>query len=178
MGCKSFIWLGNVTKFPVNDFEWIEDTSQFTKNFIKCYNEESDEGYFREVDVQYLEHLHELHNDLPFLPEKMKIEKVQKRAASLHDKIEYVINLRNLEQVLNQGLVLKKVHRKIRFNQNVRLKPYINMNIDLRKKAKNGFEKKIKLMNNTVFGKTMKNLRKHRDIKLVTTERKSNDLSF
>ena len=105
-------------KLPVNNFEWIKDTSQFNEDFIKNYNEESDEGYFLEVDVQYLEKLHELHNDLPFLPERMKIEKVEKLVANLHDKTEYVIHIRNLKQALNHGLVLKKVHRVIKFNQN------------------------------------------------------------
>ena len=75
-------------KLPVNNFEWIKDTSQFNEDFIKNYNEESDEGYFLEVDVQYLEKLHELHNDLPFLPERMKIEKVEKLVTNLHDKTE------------------------------------------------------------------------------------------
>ena len=65
-------------KLPVNNFEWIKDTSQFNEDFIKNYNEESDKGYFLEVDAQYLEKLHDLHNDLPFLPEKMKIEKSRK----------------------------------------------------------------------------------------------------
>ena len=63
-------------KLPVNNFEWIEDTSQFNEDVIKNYNEESDEGYSLEVDVLYLEKLHDLDNDLPFLPETMKIEKV------------------------------------------------------------------------------------------------------
>ena len=157
-------------KLPVNNFEWIEDTSQLNEDFIKNYNEESDEGYFLEVDVQYLEKLHELHNDLPFLPERMKIEKVEKLVANLHDKTEYVIHIRNLKQALNHGLVLKKVHRVIKFNQNAWLKPYIDMNTDLRKKAKNDFEKDFfKLMNNAVFGKTMEKVIKHRDIKFVTT---------
>ena len=71
-------------------------------------NEESDEGYFPEVGVQYLEKLHELHNNLPFLPERMKIEKVEKLVANLHDKIEYVVQIRNIKQALNQRLVLKK----------------------------------------------------------------------
>ena len=57
-------------KLPSSNFEWIKDTSQFNEDFIKNYNEESDEGYFLEGDVQYSEKLHELHNDLPFLPEK------------------------------------------------------------------------------------------------------------
>ena len=95
-------------KLPVNNFEWIEYTSQFNEDLIKNYNEESDEGYFIEVDVQYTEILHELHNDLPFLPERTKIEKVEKVLANLHDKTEYVINIRNLKQALNHGLVLKK----------------------------------------------------------------------
>ena len=84
-------------KLPVNNFEWIKDTSQFNEDFIKNYNEESDEGYFLEVDAHYLEKLHELHNDLPLLPERMKIEKVEKLAANSHVKTEYVIHIRNLK---------------------------------------------------------------------------------
>ena len=110
-------------KLLVNNFEWIKDTSQFNEDFIKNYNEESDEGYFLEVDVQYLEKLHELHNDLPFLPERMKIEKVKKLVANLHDKTEYVIHIRNLKHTLNHILVLKKVHGVINFNENAWLKP-------------------------------------------------------
>ena len=93
----------------------------------------------------------------------MKIEKVENIKANLHDKTEYVIHIRNLKQTLNHGLVLKKVHRVIKFNKNAWLKPYIDMNTDLRKKAKNDFEKYIfKLMNNAVLGKAMESVRKHR----------------
>ena len=88
----------------------------------------------------------------------MKFEKVEKFVVNLHDKTEYVIHKRNLKQALNHGLVFKKVHKVIRFNQNTWLKPYIDMNTDLRKKAKNDFEKDFfKFMNNVVFGRTMEN---------------------
>ena len=83
--------------------------SQFNEDFIKKYNEESDEGYFLEIDFQYSEKLHELHNDLPFLPERMKIESVKKLVANLHDKIEYVKHIINLKQALNHALILKKL---------------------------------------------------------------------
>ena len=107
----------------------------------------------------------------------MKIEKAERFVGNLHDKTEYVIHITNLKQALNRRLVLKKVHKVIKFNQNAWLKPYIDMNTDLRKKAKNDFEKYFfKLMNNAVFGKTMENVRKHRDIKLVATERRRNYL--
>ena len=97
----------------------------------------------------------------------MKIEIVEKLVSNLHDKTEYVIHIRNLKQALNHGLVLNKIHRVIKFNQNAWLKPYIDMNIkkDL-----------FKLINNAVFGKTMENVGKYRDIKLVTTERRRNYL--
>ena len=121
-------------KLPVNNFERIEDTSQFIEDFIKNYNKENDERYFLEVDVQYLKKLHEIDNDLPFLPERMKIEKIEKLVADLHDKNEYFIHIRNLKQALNHGLVLKKVRRVIKVNQNAWLKPYIDMNTNLREK--------------------------------------------
>ena len=164
-------------KLPINYFEWIKDTSQFNEDFIKNYNKESDEGYFLEADVQYLEKLHDPYNDLPFLPKRKKIEKVEKLVAKLHEKTEYVIHIRNLKEALNHGLVLKKVHRVNKFNQNAWLKPYIVMNRDLRKKANNDSEKTFfKLMKNAVFKKAIKNVRKHTDTKLVTTKRKRNNL--
>ena len=94
-------------KLPVNNFEWIKDTSQFNEDFKRHYNEESDEEYFLEDDVQYLKKLDHLHNDLPFLPERMKIEKLEKLVANLHDKTEYVKHIRNSKQALNHELVFK-----------------------------------------------------------------------
>ena len=103
----------------------------------------------------------------------MKIEKVEKFVTNVNDKTEYVIHIRNL----NHGLVLKKVHRVVKFNQSAWLILYIDMNTKLRKKAKNNIEENFfKLMSNAVFGKTMENVRKHRNIELETAERRRNYL--
>ena len=162
---------------PLNKFELIEDAFHFNEDSIKNYNEESNEGYFLEIDVQYSEKLYELRNDLPFLAERMKLEKVGKLVANLHEKNGNVIHIRKLKQALNHDLILKKFHRVIKFDQNAWLKPYIDMNTKLRQKAKNNFEKDFfKLISDAVFGKTMENVGKHRNIKLVTTERRRNYL--
>ena len=129
------------------------------------------------MDVKYPKKLHELHSDLPFLPERMEINKCKKLVCNLYNKKKYVAHINTLKQALNHGLKLKKVHRVIEFNQEAWLKLHIDMNTELRKLAKNGFEKDLsKLMNNSVFGKTMENVRKHRDIKLVTTDKKRSKL--
>ena len=97
-------------KLPVNNFEWIKDTSQFNNDFIKSYNEESNKGYFLEVDVQFLDKFHNFHNNfnnLPFLPERVNIEKVERLIPNLHDKTENIIHMKNLKQSLKNGLVLK-----------------------------------------------------------------------
>ena len=102
---------------------------------------------------------------------------MEKLVANLHDKTEYVIHIRNLKQALNHGLVLKKIHRIIKFKQNTWLKSYTDMNTDLRKRTKNDLERDFfKLINNAVFGKTLENVRKHRYINLATTERRKNYL--
>ena len=107
----------------------------------KSCDEESDQGYSLEVNVQYPEKQHKLDNDLPFLPERMKIEKVKKLVAKLHNKTENLIHIRNLNQTLNRGLVLKKVHKIIKLNQKASLKLYIDINLDLRKNPKNDYKK-------------------------------------
>ena len=148
-------------KLPVNKSEYIEDTSQFNRDFIKSYNEASHEGYSLQVDVQYPKKLHKLHNDLPILTERMKLGKVEKLAANLHDKSEYVIHIAKSKEALDPELILKKNQKMIKFSQKPWLKPYIGMNTTLIQKAKNNFEKDFyKLMNNAVFEKTMENVKK------------------
>ena len=160
-------------KVPVNGFKWVKNTSKIDEEFIKNYHEYNDKGYILEADVKYPKKLHDLHSDLPFLPKRMKIDKCKKLVCNLRNKKKYVVHIRSLKEVLNHGLKLKKIHRIIEFNQEAWLKPYIDVNTELRTIAKNDFETDFfKLMNNAVFGKTMENVRKHGDIKLVTTDKK------
>ena len=95
---------------PVNGFDCIEDLSKIDEDFIKNYDKGSDKGYILEVDVKYPKNLHDLHSDLPFLPERMKIYKCNKFLCNLFDKKDYVVHIRSLKQALNHGLILKKVH--------------------------------------------------------------------
>ena len=157
--------MGNVSKIACKwFFDGKKNTSKFTEVFIKNYDEDSNKGYILEVDVKYPKNLHGLHDNLPFLTKRMKIGKCKKLVCNLYDKKNYVIHIRSLKQALNHGLILKKIHRVIQFYQKAWLKLYIDMNTKLRNKAKNDFEKHFfKLRNNAVFGKTLENLRKHRD---------------
>ena len=164
-------------KLPKSNFKRVEDTSRIKQEFIKNYNENSYKGYILEVDVKYPKKLHDLHSDLPFLPKRIKIDKYKKLVCDLRNKKKYVVHIKSLNKALNHGLKLERVHRIIEFSQKAWLKPYIDMNTELRKLAKDDFEKDLfKLMNNAVFGKTMENIRKHRDIKFVTTDKKRNKL--
>ena len=128
-------------KLPVNGFKWINDVTGIDEEFIRNCNEDNDKGYILEVDLKYPRKLHDLHSDLPFLPERMKTDKCKKLVCNLRDKKKYVVHMRSLKQALNHGLKLKKVHRIIELNQEAWLKTYIDMNIELRKIAKNDFEK-------------------------------------
>ena len=160
-------------KLPVGDFKWVDDLSIFTEDFTKNYDEASDIGYLFIVDVEYPKNLLKLHSDLPFLPERIKINKCTKLVSNLNDKKNYSVHVLAFKQALNHGFQLTKVHRVIEFRQEYWLKPYIDMNTELRKNAKNNFEKNFfKLMNNLVFGKTIENPRNHRDIRVVTTDKR------
>ena len=130
-------------KLPVDGFKWIEEDnlSKFNERFIKNCNENGDKGYILEVDVECPKNLHKLHSYLPFLPERMEINKCSKLTCTMKNKESYVIHIRALKQALNNGLLLKKVHRVIKFNQEAWLKSYISKNTELRKEAKNDFER-------------------------------------
>ena len=163
-------------KLPANGFKWI-DNNEINEDFIKNCNENDTNSYIFEVDVEYPKRLHELHSDLLFLSERMEVNKCKKLVCNLFNKKKYAAHINTLKQALNHGLKLEKIHRVIEFNREAWLKPYINMNTELRKEAKNDFEKDLfKLKNNSVFGKTMENIRKHRDIKLVKTDKKRSKL--
>ena len=104
-------------KFTVDGFKWKKKILKFNEDFIKNYNEDSDKGYILEVDVKYPKRLHNLHCDLQFLPERMKLSKCSKLACNLYDKNNYVVYIRALKQPLNHRIILKKVRRVIQFNQ-------------------------------------------------------------
>ena len=172
---------------PTGGFKWLMEKEV---NLSK-YNDESEKGLILEVDLEYPEELHDFHNDYPLAPEKIKVTEgmlspycreiaekfgvkvglVEKLVPTLFNKERYVLHYRNLQLYMSLGLKLTKIHRALEFDQSPWLKPYIDFNTKKRAKAKNSFEKDFfKLMNNSVFGKTMENLRKRQDIKLVTDE--------
>ena len=154
---------------PTAGFKWVG----VNPNEISELATRTDRGYILEVDVSYPKELHNPHNDLPFMCERMEINGVEKLVPNLRDKKNYVIHIQALNQALQHGLRLDRIHRAIEFNQSPWLKTYIDFNTQLRMAANNDFEKDFfKLMNNSVFGKTMENIRKHRNIKLITTEEK------
>ena len=150
---------------PTGGFCWVDvkpDEISKLANF-------SEKGYILEVDVAYPRELHDYNNDLPFMCECMVIGEVEKLVPNLYYKKRYVIHVRTLDQALKHGLVLERIHRAIKFKKSAWMKEYIDFNTKLRTAATNDFEKDFyKLMNNAVFRKTMENIRKHKNIKLVT----------
>ena len=177
---------------PTGGFRWMTQ-KQIDKIDLAKYKEDSEKGLILEVDLEYPEGLHNLHNDYPLAPEKVKVTEdmlskyskkiskkycistglVHKLIPTLMNKEKYVLHYRNLQLYIDLGLKVKKVHRALEFDQSPWLKQCINFHTYKWKNAKNDFEKDFfKLMNNSVFGKTMENLRKRVDVRLVTDEKK------
>ena len=173
---------------PTGGFNWLNE-EELNNIDLGKYEEKSNEGLILEVDLEYPKELHDLHNDYPVAPErimvneemlskyckeiankyKMKVGLVNKLIPTLRNKVEYILHYRNLQLYMDLGLKVTKVHRALRFNQSPWLKQYIDFNTEKRKNANTSFEKDFfKLMNNSVFGKTMENLRKRVDVRLVT----------
>ena len=153
---------------PTGGFKWTKVKPEEISKLAKLENK----GYLLEVDShKYPKELHDSHKDLPFMCKKLKINGVEKLAPNLFDKKKYVIHIRALDQALKHGLILEKILKVIEFDQSDWMKGYIDFNTQLKTKAKNDFEKDFyKLMNNSIFGKTMESVRKHRNIKLVTSK--------
>ena len=177
---------------PTGGFKWLTE-KQINKINLAQYNEDSNKGLLIEVDLEYPKELHDLHNDYPLAAERVCVNKhmlseycktiatkynistglVSKLIPTLSNKEKYVLHYRNLQLYLDLGLKINKVHRVLEFNQSPWLKQYIQFNTLKRTQAKNSFEKDFfKLMNNSVFGKTMENIRKRVDVRLVTDEKK------
>lgn len=167
---------------PIGEFEWICDeiVAAMNVDIIMNIPDDSENGFIFEVDLIYPESIHHEHNLFPFCAERCtltkeafdilnkKPNKMEKLMLILYDKEKYAIHYRMLKLALRHGLVLKKVHRILKFKQSQWLKPYIDLNTELRTKATNDFEKTLfKLLNNSAFGKTMENLRLRQGIKLV-----------
>ena len=150
---------------PVGDFKWMEERELEHWEDFPC---------ILEVDLDYPKDLHDLHNDYPIAPERLKIKNVEKLLPNLWDKRRYVVHHKNLKLYRELGLKIKKIHRGIKFRAEPWMKTYIQLNTDLRTKGKNYFEQDFfKLMNNSVFGKTMENIRNRVDVRLVNNQNKA-----
>ena len=158
-------------KLPTHKFEWMtnkEIENIFNNQIVQVWEKTP---CILEVDLSYPEELHDLHNDYPLCPERVECNHgVKKLIPNLRDKNNYVIHYKNLMQCLSLGMELKKIHRGIKFIESDFMKSYIDKNTILRTQAKNNFESDFfKLMINSVFGKTMENIRNRVNIKLVNT---------
>ena len=161
-----------INNLPTHRFRW-RNGEDFTPEKKDELVKKDERGYLLEVDVTDPKELHESHNELSFLVEEMRIGREEKLVPDLKDKKGCVVHIKAMDQALKHGLKLKKVRRVIEFQQSKWMKAYIMLNTKLRKDAKNEFEKDFfKLINNSVFGKTMENIRNHKDMKLVTSDKK------
>ena len=164
-----FKWISNITKQEVLDI--VDGANHSMSNRGK-------KGYIFEVDLEYPSELWESHNDYPLAPEKMIVNGVEKLICHFKPRKNYVVHYRNLRQYLEMGMRITAVHRGISFYQSSWMEPYIRKNTELRKLATNSFEKDFfKLMNNSVFGKTIENIRKRQNIHLIDNRKKAAKLS-
>ena len=163
-------------KLPTHGFKWIDvNKSKVIKLLQK---KDTNQGFIFEVGVDYPNTLWESHNDYPLAPEKVKVDKIDKLICSFKPKRHYVVHYKNLKQYLEEGMILKKVHRGMKYYRSPWMEPYIRKNTDLRKSASNAFEKDFfKLMNNSVFGKRIENIRKRQNVVLVDNKQLANKLS-
>lgn len=168
--CNNLYGHSMMQHLPHRGFQWC--TKVFDVESILNLPDDAEIGYMFEVDLDYPENLHDLHNDYPFCAENRLVpntKNVKKLLLSLFDKKNYVIHYRMLKLVLRHGLVLKKIHRTLQFEQSAWLKTYIMLNTKMRAKATNDFEKNLyKLLNNAIFGKCMENVRSRVDMRLVS----------
>ena len=155
-------------KLPFREFRWMYEEELSKWRDIAC---------FLEVSLKYPEHLHDLHNDYPLAPETVKMGKVHKLIPNLNEKEKYVIHQETLKFYLKHGLEITDIHRGIAFQESDWMKPYMDLNTNLRAQAVDDFEKEFfKLINNSVFGKTIENVRNYIDVKLVTNEKQTRKL--
>lgn len=157
---------------PYANFHWVEPMDVYGENIFDC-REDDEYGYILEVDLSYPKELFEEHKDLPFCPQHMippvSDSNERKLLTTLYPKKNYVIHYAYLQQALKFGLKLEKIHKCLKFQQKQWIKPYIDLNTELRKQSKNDFEIELfKLMINVIYGKAIENVRKYREIKLVT----------
>ena len=139
---------------------------------------DTNRSFIFEVDLDYPKSLWDSHNDYPLAPEKLKVDKIDKLICSFLPKKHYVVHYKNLKQYLKEGVILKKVHRGIKFYQSPWMEPYIRKNTDLRKLATSSFEKDFfKLMNNSIFGKTIENIRKRQNVNIIDNKKMAVKLS-
>lgn len=167
--CNNLYGFNMCQYLPLSNFRFLTQ-DEIKKLVITKIANDADYGYILEVDLEYPKHLHNLHNDLPFCPEKCIPPggKNHKLIPNLYDKFSYVIHYIHLKTCLNHGLILKKIHRVITFRQSPYLKQYIDLNTKLRQKSSSAFEQDFfKLLNNSVFGKTLENNEKRINVHLV-----------
>ena len=160
---------------PVGGFKWMSE------KHIKFYEKtpENIRGYTLEVDLEYPVELHDEHNDYPLAPEGIKVNRTRKLIPHLGGRKNYVVHHEALRQLLKYGLRITKIHRGVKFRESDFLSRYIASNTKSRTVAKNQFEKDFyKLANNSVFGKTMENVRERSKIRIVNGSEEDKLLAY